>query len=193
VNKRETQILQLKNKFDFVCLQLFVYKEKHRGLRMSQSKRLEEEKCKYKEYSTLFWFILVLYVCSLNTIFHCRYAVLKWHLYHTFYYCKRNIWAHLNGKSEPTLVLDSSELSLHCYIPSLWNSFMFQIAHFAILTFRNWFYSLDRFISVCRHLPSRHHLVTCLDHFESIILLVLCNVHIIQEAYQVSNEHYMLI
>jgi hypothetical protein len=37
-------------------------------------------------------------------------------------------------KSEPTLGLDNSELSM-CYLLSLWNSFMFQVAHFAFLTF----------------------------------------------------------
>jgi hypothetical protein len=66
VNEKEPQISEL-----------FVYKEKQRGLDISQSKRLEEEKCKYKKYSTLFWFMLVLYVCSLDTIFHCRCAVLN--------------------------------------------------------------------------------------------------------------------
>jgi hypothetical protein len=35
VNEKEPQISEL-----------FVYKEKHRGLDISQSKRLEEEKCK---------------------------------------------------------------------------------------------------------------------------------------------------
>ena len=61
LNEKEQQILKMENKIEALCSELFAYGEKHCH-DTSIHKRHVEEKCKYRKYSTLFWFMLFLYV-----------------------------------------------------------------------------------------------------------------------------------
>jgi hypothetical protein len=62
VNEKKHQILQLENKLDSVCRELSNYKEKHTAKDIAHDKRLVDES---RNYSPLFWFMLILYVARI--------------------------------------------------------------------------------------------------------------------------------
>jgi hypothetical protein len=60
VNEKE-QVLQLENKLQSMCSELSDYKEKQ----IAHDKRLEHEKFNSRKYSTLLWFMVILYVARI--------------------------------------------------------------------------------------------------------------------------------
>lgn len=56
VNEKKNKFYNWENKPDHVCPQLYDHKEKY----IAYDKRLEDEKCKYRKYCTLFWLMLIL-------------------------------------------------------------------------------------------------------------------------------------
>jgi hypothetical protein len=62
LDKKEQEVVHLESIIDSLCLELFVYMEKHIAHKTSDVKRLHEQECKYRKYVILFWFMSIIYV-----------------------------------------------------------------------------------------------------------------------------------
>jgi hypothetical protein len=54
LNKKEQESVQLENKLDYLCSELFICRKKHIVYDISHVKGLYEEECQYRKYAKLF-------------------------------------------------------------------------------------------------------------------------------------------
>jgi hypothetical protein len=63
--KKEQEIVHLENEIENLRSELFDYREKHMRQAISRVREFHEDKCKYRKYSKLFWFMVILYVARI--------------------------------------------------------------------------------------------------------------------------------